>query len=187
MRIFLSILFATLVAGCFPLGKNIDSERTIGKRTNEHQTETQEILKVVARYNFFVILGPDGPGEPHIDFTQYHLRKGMKTIKLSHIYALNDDYSILEPVLPVADSELWIAARLAEVTRDHGTITFLVFDDRKLLRKETVQNCIRTCTSGDSFNDLYNYGIELQKGNSIAIFHTTAGDKKFNVIKNSFE
>jgi hypothetical protein len=190
--LFVSIFFLVVILGFMGIGIPLGKEKkikeiVIGERKTQDGKVIEQILKHEGLKNYFFVMSFDGPGKKHQSFNEYYLKRGENKIRLSHLSFTPQEYDVLRPALPVQESKKWIAAQLSRVDRDEVDVELTVFDEQKIYRTLIAQNCVRTSTSINEWNDLSNYGITAENENAKIVFHTNNGEYVFDVVKDTFE
>ncbi|MCK4886302.1 MAG: hypothetical protein KAS96_02880 [Planctomycetes bacterium] len=180
--------FLSLLCGCYiPLdNERIGTQEVLGERKDEQGKIVEEVLKTYIHNSIFVILGPDGQGETGTMETKYRLRKGEIIKKLPHIdsFISRNKYQIKKPILPVGNSEKWVAIAPHEIKSWYtADICVIVFDENILYKELIIPDCTRI-KAGSRDEE---YDIEFEDDNTIAIIHTQNGDYLLNVTDDTFE
>ena len=176
-------LLGFLVFG-IPLGEEIYSEKILGTKVNTATGVDERILQRVTKSNYYNLIHPDGSGKKYSLDTKYIFASKGSNIELAHLEkamveekgGLRLCCDIEEPILPVGETDKWIATQLYYMEADHVGINFIVFDKKEIQKKIQVPNCLR---GGRFWNS---YGLEYKDVNTKVIFHTVDGDYRMDVL-----
>ena len=181
LTLFIGMLILCFCA--FPIGDETVSETILGERRSQDGKVLEQITQVDGLHNYFSVFTPDGCFRRwRISFYKFYLKIDGNKIQLSHLHFTPQDEVVLRPLLPVGNTTKWVAGRLLHVERDNADVELFVFDEKKMHRKLSVKNCVRTSTALKRWEDLFNYGITTTEGNRKIMFSTKNGNYTFDVI-----
>jgi hypothetical protein len=189
----LPLAFALLVAGqagCYlPLGSKVDSEREIGRRTDQAtNTKTAIVHRVVRQHIVSPLetLSDEKPGHNYIIWHRYYLVRGAEEQRLEFlevgfrgfIDAKKRVEEIEQRVLPVAGTTSWIAVREVKMHRPYVDLEITVFDEELSHRVTLLEGIHWQRPASSRAHPLgLNYidSLEFSPGNRQILFATDEG------------
>lgn len=181
----LKYLFIIILIFCTSSCRGVLTKNIVCERKDSMGNAISYIEKRSESRSQFALLGPDGPfvNYPTPSKIEYYLIKDKIETKLKITY---ENYL---KILPVSDSNLWLAFLEVGLQIDEANIYFIVFDEIKRRYETEIISCKRKlCTkckephlqSSDLFEG---YDIDIQNNNNLIVFHTKKGDIIFDVKK----
>jgi hypothetical protein len=151
------VLFAQ--GGCMiPLGRNLHSERELGRRGDTNTQGQPAIVLRVIKERTLSPLTENGYGKDYVLWNQYYLRRGAEETRLRFLEigaiegmmsAAKDPHNTLrdiEPeVRPIQGTTSWIAIRVRKVEQayHYSDVEFIVFDEALQHREITIERIKR--------------------------------------------
>jgi len=176
------MLFLPVLSGCLvvPLNKETVRQEVVGKRINDANSVTEEIVRTTVHRNVYAVLAPCGMGKNHFAYYEYYSRQGERLTRLPFLTGLWDYSDTIEhPIVPIEGSAKWIAVKRRKIQSSRrADNVFIIFDSRKVHRKLVVHNCYRI----DAGRPEEKCDIEYADGNRKAVIHTRDGDYLLNTV-----
>jgi hypothetical protein len=184
-QLYLFVLCLSLTS-CVPYATTYRDPEILGRRINQLTKEETLIERRTKDTHIYCIIHPDGFGtDAYVSTYNYYLIKPDRTEKkLTHIAKKGLD-SYLQNILPVDDSDMWVAFWLEEnaVRKYFVDLNVIVFNESKVLHKNHIKDSIRTNTCNWESSD--SYSIFPKNGNQLIKFKTKNGEVIYDVKTNS--
>ncbi|MBI5687176.1 MAG: hypothetical protein HZC54_19055 [Verrucomicrobia bacterium] len=161
-----------------PLGSEVCETRVCGERGAEERI----ILKKIAHDGLYPF-HPDGAFKK-----TYYITTSVFSVtprgerELPFLTDPNSQYELMDDILPVPNSKLWLAFRLFGVRRESVDFRVFLFDRTKLVQTFEIMDAIRDDTCAEHWRDIGSYSIipRLQEG---GVMFTTKTGRFFYEVK----
>ncbi len=187
-KVLIVILISIIVSSCaIPYDYTSSDHKIVGTRVDKSTGKVTKIERRKKEIFAYGILHPDGFFTKAVlssKYEYYLIANDLSETKLPHIKKTGISYPYLLDILPLTNSNLWVAFWLDKesITKAYVGLNIIVFNEKKLLHKNNIEESIRTYTSGWDYTN--NYSINPIEGNHFIIFNTKTGQQIYNVKEN---
>lgn len=160
----------SLLLGCsIPAGSKKGAIETVG----DNQDGRKIISEVVDHYSIYPV-SPEGFfWRNYWRYIYYYEQNENRKTKLIFLTYDGSDYELLKPILPVANSDKWVAFRLRCVARDRVDLSMYVFDNKKIHQTFIIHDAVRITVKG--WTDISSYSISQSETNGTITINTSDG------------
>jgi hypothetical protein len=176
-----SVVLLLVAAGCvqnMPLVPFAGTTRRTTIRGTRVGSSGDSIVAKVISYPSYIPIAPTGDKVPDAEITRFYLRRGATESALQFLTDFEHDgrsYELMEQILPVPETDRWVAFRMVDCRRDSIDVEIIMFDPSGIRKQIVVKNAIRVSLSAEGWKNIASYSIRQAPGSGAITIETSAG------------